>query len=185
MTLHVHLVLVVCAVLSVSDSLAAQQQAGDWVEIDGKKNPELVPDYAAWRHALRIIGTSTPDTLPSTIYRAATAAEKRLLIDEGLKLTHTLESDCTARLLEAREPIAALERAGVSWQNLDLAKNVDAAMWKIEQECRSETIKSRDLLRGELTAATVAALASFVEHMRGGMSFTVPKNGMERFRQPQ
>lgn len=170
--------------LVTGDSLEAQNRVIERVEIDGKKNPELVPEYAVWRQALRIIPTNK-EHLPGLLSTVATDADAALIKEEAERLSK-LEPECNARLLKAREPLQKLEEAKASKPaRFAILKDIDNAMWSVELECRTETIKSRDRLLGQLSTEASILLRGFVEDIRRGMSFTVSKNGLDRFKQPQ
>lgn len=159
------------------------------VEITGRQNPELVPEYRAWRHALRLLASGPrqlPDSaLPKGLREHVTRAEETLILREA-DYVQQVQLDCVKRGIEARAPLAKLEAAGVPMkERLSTMRDVDARMWKIELACRWETLHARDRILERLSAPAQTALIAFVELKKGGLSFSVPKGGLERFRQPQ
>jgi hypothetical protein len=71
-------------------------------------------------------------------------AETTLIFAEADQLKK-FQADCVKRLTDAREPLAALERAGAEQTiRLAKAKEVDAAMCDNELSCSWETLHARD-----------------------------------------
>ena len=163
----------------------AQQRKIETIDIDGRKNPELVPEWVVWRRALQILRTLKRDELPNQIIKPATDADVTLIRGEAERSALT-EQTCNGRLLKAREPLQQLEQSGAPKdKRLATAGKIATEMWDIELECRWETIKARDRLLEKLTSDTSIGLRTFVETVKTGISVTISKSGLERFRQPQ
>jgi hypothetical protein len=178
-------VVLACFVLtpSLCESTAQREQAGI-IEIDGKKNPERVPEYRVWAATFRTFAGGVR-MLPDRVREHVSTAEETMIFAEADHL-QKVQADCVKRLVDAREPLAALERTGAgSKSRIAVAKEVDTVMWEIELGCRWETLHARDRVLERLNPNGRAALLAFVESRKAGLSFTVPKNGMDRFRQPQ
>src|SRR5687768_2609417 len=62
--------------------LPADARREDIVEIDGAKNPELIPQWAAWEFAFRVMGGG-PHELPTPVYRVVSREERALILAEA------------------------------------------------------------------------------------------------------
>jgi hypothetical protein len=86
----------------------------------------------------------------------------------------------------ARRPLTGAEqRRAPTQERLEAAKRVDPDVWAIELECRRESLISRDKLLQMLSKQAAIQIRKFVDEVKLGSSFTVPKNGLDRFRQPE
>lgn len=180
--------LVVCLPLTVH-AQPPKSSSGEMVEIDGKKNPELIPQYAVWLHVLRWLvngpGVIDGSALPNGLREHVTPADEALILKEGKRL-ELYHAECGQRGLKVREPLARLEAVGASMkERLPVVREVDARLWDLDLSCRWETLHTRDRLLERLSDEGRAALVAFVESRKGGMNILVPKIGMDRFRQPE
>ena len=123
--------------------------------------------------------------LPDGVDEYVSLTESSVIFAEADK-QQKIQGDCIQRLIAAREPLSALERAGAEQSvRFAKAKEVDAAMWEVELGCRWETLRGRDRVLEQLNVDGRNALVKFVESRKAGMKSLVPKNGLERYRQPQ
>lgn len=177
-------ILVLLACLPVQ-APQARPQAVEIVTIDGSVNPELVPQYRAWSNAFRLLAGGPPGLgLPNGLREFVSPAEEELILREANQLVK-MEAGCVERALKAREPLTRLERAGTPLKDrLATARKVDAEMFAIDLSCRWEALHARDRLLKVLSLDAGSALLRYVELKKRGMRFEVPKNGLERFRQP-
>ena len=155
------------------------------VSIDGSLNPELVPQYRAWSYAFRLLASGPPGLgLPNALRPFVSPAEEALILKEAEHLVR-LEENCVRRGLEAREPLTRLEAAGTPLKDrLDTLRDVDARLFAIELSCRWEALHARDRLLIALSPESASALSGYVEERKRGLRITVPRNGLDRFRQP-
>jgi hypothetical protein len=179
--------LVLLCVLSLP-MLAGQAPDGirqtEMVRIEGSKNPEQVPAYRAWALAFDIFAGGSR-LLPTSMVEVTSKNEAAAIFAEADAFKKRRDG-CDKRLLAAREPLAQLEATKPTRKDwIALARKIDPVMWEIELACRWEILHARDRLVEKLTPETRLALETFVESQKAGTSFTVPKNGLDRFRQPQ
>ena len=155
------------------------------VIIEGKRNPELVPAYAAWLSAFESIDGAANLGVPTVLINVLTKQEQGLLLTEAHRIV-TGRGECRDQLLAARAPLAKLEATGPSGEAWTaLAKKIDLKMWEIELKCRWDTLHARDHLLRVFSPEGGLALAGFVEEQKKGLTFYTTKSGLERFRQPQ
>jgi hypothetical protein len=156
------------------------------VTIDGKVTPDRIPEYVVWRHTFHLLKMASVDRLPDAL-AMLTTWEKDFVLRESAKIEQHL-LDCNTRKLQAREPLQKLEAEGknpFAIMTHAQIKVVDEAMWAIELQCRWDILTTRDRVLVRLTPEAQTALRSFVDQRKEGISFTVPENGLARFRQPQ
>jgi hypothetical protein len=163
--------------LALGGALAQESgdQAATWVHIDGRKNPELVPQWSIWATAFRTIAggpvSRGRQLIPLTLQEALSATEARLLLSEALEHGRR-EQACEDRVskLAARREAAATVRG----EN-------DA----IVMECRWQTIHARDRVLRALSPPSQTALSHWVESLKAGKQISVPKKDLAKFLLPQ
>jgi len=142
------------------------------VEIDGSRNPELIPQWAAWEFVFRVMGGG-PRELPTTVYEVVSMEERALILAEaqaGLQR----DKACQQRV-EQLMPLVGKEKNSV----------INAKQQEIQLHCRWETLHARDRLLERLRPEGQTALIGFVEDMKGGTRVTVPKRELAHYLQPQ
>lgn len=142
------------------------------VQIDGAKNPELVPQWNAWSYAFRVIAGG-PRELPHEVHTLVSPAERRMMLAEA-DLAVENEAACQRRLLKARD-VPGRDGAG----------QVRVRLHAIALGCRRATLAVRDRLLERLEPGAAAALAAFVESTKSGTTITVPKADLARFLEPE
>ena len=105
--------LMLALVVLPSPTLGAEQEPTlppDMILIDGKKNPESIPQYRIWLDVFRTFAEGV-QILPDGVAEHVSAAESKLIFMEAKQL-EKFHADCIQRLLKARAPLLALEQAG-------------------------------------------------------------------------
>jgi len=144
----------------------------EMVQIDGSKNPELIPEWNVWQVAFRAIAGGAK-TIPTSVL-------VHLSKDEADLLRATAESDekndleCQGRVLKLVPLLQTAE-----------ATTVNERTREINLECRSFTLRARDRVLEGLRIQGQAALVEWVESNKAGMRVSVPKKELAFFRQPQ
>ena len=179
--------LMLALVVLPSPTLGAEQEptmAPNMILIDGKKNPESIPQYRIWLDVFRTFAEGV-QVLPDGVAENVSAAESKLIFTEAKRL-EKFHSDCIQRLLKARAPLFALEQAGAEpTVRFAKARELDPVIWEIELGCRWETLHTRDRVLDQLTIEGRTALVAWTESRKAGLKSYVPKAGLERYRQPQ
>jgi len=139
------------------------------VEIDGSKNPELVPEWYAWDTGFRQLHKT--GTVPSVL---------NLSVDETRFLQMELEQyaksteQCQTEIEELR-PIVGIARIS----------DINEKQRAIQLGCRGRTLDIRDRLLGGVRPESAVAIASWVENLKTGLEISVPKRELAHFRQPR
>jgi hypothetical protein len=181
------LVVLVCAVIVETDHRAASAQnptnsppptftaaapASETMQIDGSRNPELIPEWSAWGYAFRVIANG-PGTLPKAVHEVVSKDETALVVKEAQAL-QKIDRGCQERVL-ALHPLLGKE----SYQTLD------AKLRTITLVCLWATLHARDRVLDGLNPAGATALAMYVESTKAGTSLSIRKKDLARFLEPQ
>jgi hypothetical protein len=146
--------------------------AEEIVVIDGSKNPELIPQWAAWEFVFRVMGGG-PKELPTTVYRVVSGEERALILAEA-QASLRRDKACQERV-QKLWPLVGIEKDSV----------INAKQEKIQLDCRWETLHARDRLLQRLRTEGQMELIRFVEDMKGGSRVTIPKRELAHYLQPQ
>ena len=145
--------------------------ASERVEIDGSRNPELIPQWNVWAMAFRLALRSTADGIPRAL--GLTPAEAELLVAQA-QAHAKAESDCRDEVLRLK-PLVGV--AGV--------EDINEKTSQIQLKCRRKTLEARDLLLAGVRQEASAAIVMWVESLKGGIQISVPKKELEHFRRPE
>ena len=169
-----HALWMLCAVVCVAASPITQKPSPDdeRIVIDGKKNPELIPQWEAWGFAFRAINGGTRQ-LPSNVHRLASKEERAEVLAEAAA-NESRERACRERIEKLR-PLLGKEPRDV----------VRAKQHEIELDCRWQTLRARDRLLHHLRPEVAAQLIAFVEDTKAGTTITMPKREFAFYRQPE
>lgn len=168
----------VLACLVVATGLQAQDKpssADEVIEIDGAKNPELIPNWAAWLESFRFMShPAAPEVpIPSTVY-AVTSPEQRELVRKEALFVVAQERELGQQALKLQE--------GLSADNLaERTEKVDA----LELKRRQAALDARDRLLGALPPEAQAALREFAERTRRGYQVKMLKSKFQQFMLPE
>ena len=169
-----HALWTLCAVVCIAASPSTQKPPTDdeTIVIDGKKNPELIPQWEAWGFAFRAINGGTKQ-LPSNVHRLANKEERADILAEAAA-NEGRERTCRERIEKLR-PLLGKERTDV----------VRAKQHEIELDCRWQTLGARDRLLHHLRPEVAAQLIAFVEETKAGTTVRMPKREFVFYRQPE
>jgi hypothetical protein len=144
----------------------------EMLHIDGRKNPELIPQWNAWGYAFRVFAGG-PRQLPTMVLDRVSKTEEAFILAQADLVQH-VEAECRERLgrIAARRP---LEKPDA------LARQVR----ELALECREATLRARDRVLAALNPDGQAALIDFVESTKAGTSITIAKSELARFREPE
>ena len=165
--------------MSLVDQASAQQPAqknpfviaapSERLEIDGAKNPELIPEWYIWETFFRQLHTAgtTPSALNLTI------DEERVL---QMELEHYAKSNQQCQKdIEGLRPLV-----GVA-SNTEVNEKQRA----IQLECRLRSLEIRDRLLAGVRPEASVAIAAWVENLKSRVEISVPKRELAHFRQPR
>jgi hypothetical protein len=146
--------------------------ASEMVQIDGAKNPELIPQWHTWGFAFRVIAGG-PKAIPSVVLIHLTKDEADLLHREA-EADQKNDEECQRRVMRLVPLLSTPE-----------ATTVNEKTREINLDCRWQTLRARDRVLQGMAAEGQAALTSWVESNKTGMQVSVPKAELDFFRQPQ
>jgi len=139
------------------------------LEIDGSKNPELIPEWYIWETFFRQLHTAgtTPSALNLTI------DEERVL---QMELEHYAKSNQQCQKdIEGLRPLV-----GVA-SNTEVNEKQRA----IQLECRLRSLEIRDRLLAGVRPEASVAITAWVENLKSRVEISVPKRELAHFRQPR
>ena len=168
-------VILVCLVGAWPGGAAGQRSdpaSSEIIQIDGSKNPELIPQWSAWGYAFRVFAGG-PRMLPSSVLAHVTEAEQALIIREADAVQGS-DVTCMAR-----------HRKILADRGNKKLEDVDKEVRELSLDCRWETLRARDRVLAGLTPDAQAALTAFVESTKAGTSLSIPKKDLARFREPE
>jgi hypothetical protein len=149
---------------------------GKMVVFDGKKHPETIPAYVAWREGFQ--------TLDLGKRHGSRAIPQELGLSEAdFRDVYAEARVQVRRLTECRErqqkEQTALKQAGHDW------KAIYEAIQAIEYGCRVEVIEGRDRLLAGLSPEGAIALTTWIDTGRQAIKVFVPADEVESFKRPQ
>jgi hypothetical protein len=144
----------------------------EMVQIDGSKNPELIPQWSVWQFAFRVIAGGTK-AIPTEVLVHLSNEEANLLRATA-EADEKNDIECQTRVLKL-----------VPLLQTDEAATVNERTREINLDCRAFTLKARDRVLEGLRPQGQAALNDWVESNKVGMQVSVPKKELSFFRQPQ
>ena len=141
------------------------------LEIDGRKNPELIPQWDVWHAAFEIMSRA-PD-LPTEVLKTISTEEAASIRDAARE--------------NARNFQVAQERVLKLFPTLqtDEAKLVTERTQAINLEFRWQVLGLRDRVLAGLNPSGRVALSGYVESLKAGMRVFVAKKELAYYRQPQ
>jgi len=168
----------VLACLMVATGVQGQDKpssADEVITIDGAKNPELIPNWAAWLEAFLFMAQpANPEVpIPSTIY-AVTSREQRALVRKEALFVIAQETELGQVGLKLQDGLTAENAA-------ERSEKADA----LELKRRQAALDARDRLLAALPADAQAALRAFAEHVRAGYKVTTVKSKLKQFMLPE
>lgn len=139
------------------------------IEIDGSKNPELVPEWYVWETFFRQLHKT--GTVPSAL--SLSTSETRSL---QMEVEQYSKSD-----LECQKEIESLRPLVGKTANSEVNQRQRA----IQLECRHRTLDIREHLLDALRPETSLVVMVWVENLKNGIEISVPKRELAHFRQPR
>ena len=139
------------------------------LEIDGSKNPELIPEWYIWETFFRQLHTA--GTIPSVLN--LTTSEERFLqmqLEKYAKSNQQCQKD-----IESLRPLVGIA------SNTEVNEKQRA----IQLECRRRSLEIRDRLLVGVRPDAGVAIAAWVENLKARVEISIPKRELAHFRQPR
>lgn len=156
----------------VSSPAAQKPPPEEMVTVDGKKNPELIPQWMAWEFAFRVIAGG-PRQLPTTVHRVVSREEGERVM-AAARSDQEREAVCRARIAKLHPLLLTAKPS-----------EIDAKQAEIQLQCRWQTLHIRDRLLEQLNPEAQAALIAFVESGKAGTQISVSRREFAHFQKPQ
>jgi hypothetical protein len=141
------------------------------IEIDGRKNPEMIPQWDAWQAVFEIIAKVSD--LPTDVLEHLSKEEAALVLAAARENGQNSLA-CQQRVLKLMPTLHAQE-----------AMYINDRTREINLECRWQTLRLRDRVLAALAPPGQAALGQYVEATKAGIRVFVPRNELAFYRQPQ
>ena len=141
------------------------------IEIDGRKNPEMIPQWDAWQATFEIIAKVS--NLPADLVKHLSTDEVEWL-RAAAKENAQDQLACQQRVLKLAPTLRTEE-----------ARFVNERTQEINLDCRWQILRLRDRLLGSLAPLGQAAVSQFVESTKAGIRVYVPRNELAFYRRPQ
>ena len=154
-------------------AMSAQVPPG-YVEIDGQKSPESIPEWLAWQNTFAFLAAAA-NVDESVVYaELALTSNEREAVVSAARAMRAREDSCRREQIETLERFKGLER-----------DRVRAMIRQLEIECRLEILQAKEQLLAQLSNAAARRLLTFVEANKAGMTALVPKTDLDHFRRPR
>jgi hypothetical protein len=173
-----HGLIVVCVFLGPLHAVAQSPPkfpgpaSSEMIEIDGARNPELIPQWAAWEFAFRVLAGGSR-ALPPTVHHVVSKEEAALVVGEAVE-SQKRDAACQERMLKLRPLLLTAKAAEINRRQAD-----------IQIGCRWQTLHARDRLLERLNPEARIALSAFVESTKAGTRVTIAKRELAHYQQPQ
>lgn len=141
------------------------------IEIDGRKNPEMIPQWDAWQAMFEIIAKVSD--LPTDVLEHLSKEEAALVLAAAKENGQNFVA-CQQRVLKLTPTLQTEE-----------ARFINDRTREINLDCRWQTLRLRDRLLAGLGPPGQTALSRYVEETKAGIRVFVPKNELAFYRQPQ
>ena len=141
------------------------------LEIDGRKNPEMIPQWDVWHAAFEIL--SRARDLPTEVLKAVSPDEASTIREAARE--------------NAKNFLALQERVLQLFPTLqtDEAKFITERTQALNLEFRWQVLGLRDRVLAGLSPSGQAAFSGYVESLKAGMRVFVPKKELAHYLRPQ
>jgi hypothetical protein len=167
-------VAVLGSVAAVQVPQARDANEGEYVDIDGGRNPELIPAWLVWETSFRTLAIARRDgsvEIPATI--GLSDADLDAVMAEAEKQS-TRDDECAARV-ERLNPMVGREKAEI----------INEKTEAIQLECRAATLQARDRLFRVLTPEDGTLLVGWVNERKRGIQVRIRRAELAHFRRPE
>ena len=144
----------------------------EYVHIDGGRNPEMIPQWATWAFAFRVIAGGS-QLIPTVVLRHLSDEEAAEVLTAATADRKT-DAECQERVLRLRPLLLTAQ-----------AQTINEKTREIQLDCRRRTLRIRDRLLARLRPEGQIALMQWVESTKSGMQVSVPKRELAHYQQPE
>jgi hypothetical protein len=162
------------AALVGGGDLATVQEDSRFVEIDGSKNPQDIPEWVAWETGFSMLALAhSKGSLAVPASLGLSGGEADLVFREAAAQL-TRDSACQKRV-ERLRPLLGREKIDV----------INEKTKTIQLDCRWKTLEARDRLLAALSPEGQTSLLKWVSDRKSGIHVRVPKAELDHYRRPQ
>ena len=160
-----------------SGPLRREQIPAGMTEIDGSRNPELIPDHAIWRLVfLKLTEIRRRGEEGDLVYLLPlNKADLAALFVEAMKQPERDEACSTRHKALQQEQSQAGASAAAMWQALD----------ELAISCRTQDLDAGDRVMDGLSDDGRRILGDYIEARRRSMSMLVPDRELKTYRLPR
>jgi hypothetical protein len=147
------------------------------IEIDGAKNPELIPEYLVWQsgfHTLKLLKDNNVPKHEGPLASLTLSDADAALLHAEVERFHDHKNRC-----EERGQRIVLAHQGQEIEVLERAMKANTL------QCRVATLESKDRLLANMTPEGQVTLTMWMLNERPKMKAIVGKSDLEFFRQPR
>lgn len=146
----------------------------EYVDIDGSRNPELIPEWLVWETGFRTLAIARREgsvEIPATI--GLSDADLEAVMAEAAKQP-TRDDECAARV-ERLRPMVGRSKAEV----------INAKTEAIQLQCRAATLRARDRLLRLLSPEDTTLLIGWITERKRGIHVRIRRAELAHFRRPE
>jgi hypothetical protein len=170
--------LIFVGMLAVVPAVEAQSStsSADLIEIDGKKNPEQIPEWLLWRESLRSVASAKANDFKLVKATLGLSEPDMGLLDKEAELQFKRDDECQKRQEVQRDELAA-RGEGIP--------AIYAQLKTVILGCRTRTLDARDRILAGLTPEGQSKVLAWVNDRRPAIRAFVAKSDLEYFKLPQ
>ncbi len=168
LTISVTALLLFCAVPP-----AATQVSTTYVDIDGSKHPEQVPEWVTWQTAfstLSLAERSASKAVPESLEMSD--ADKQLVFAAASQQA-ARDAACQKKV-DALKPLLGKTEASV----------INQRTHEIQLECRQRTLDAAESLMKALSPEGQTGITAWLQTIKAGIHVSVPKDELDHFHRP-
>lgn len=165
-------VLVLCWVAPMGAAPQVQPPEA-YVEIDGSKNPEQIPDWATWEmafSALALAQRSESKAVPESLHMSD--ADQRLVF-AAAKGQAGRDTACQQKVERLRPMLGKAEASAINERTRE-----------IQLECRQATLDAAESLMSSLSPEGQTSMTAWLQTERAAIRARVPKGELDHYRRP-
>ncbi len=163
----------VAVLLFCAAPAAATQVTTSYVEIDGSKHPEQVPEWVTWQTAfstLSLAERSESKAIPESLEMSD--ADKQLVFAAARQ--QAARDGACQKKVDALKPLLGKAEASV----------INQRTHEIQLECRQRTLDAADSLMKALSPEGRTSMAAWLQTIKAGIHVRVPKDELDHFHRP-
>jgi hypothetical protein len=153
-----------------------------YIQIDGKKNPELIPDHVLWKHVFRFF--SSESAMPEDLKHTLESKELPMpSVDYSLLRQYANKHAVTEQELVG--PISKIQQTFIATTDKKKRLALNKELRALELAQRYKTLELADAMMAKLSDEARLMLWKWTQDFKTDISFTIREVDLEYFRQPR